>query len=105
MKMRLKNLGDKIPPSGSVKEVPSKAVVRYPEVTISSDQFEALKDLKLNQTVTLIATAKVTELRGPEEYEIRDGEGDKTKVIARLSLLKGNIQKVASPKSFKIKIP
>jgi len=55
--------------------------------------------------VTLIATAKVTQLRGPEEYEIRDGEYDKTKVIARLSLLKGNIQKVASPKSFKIKIP
>lgn len=104
-KVKLKSLAETVPPTSSVKEAPQKAVVRYPELTISSDQFEGVKDLQLNQTVTLTATAKVIQLRGPEEYEVRNGQKDKTDVIARLSLLKGAISKSALPKSFKMKTP
>lgn len=94
MKVKMKNLGVPVKsPSPMVVEKTSgsntKKVIRYPEVTITSQQMSGLKDVEAGAKCTLTFEAEVKGFRTPEEWDLREGLKP-TDMIVTFNLLKGS---------------
>lgn len=90
MKVKLKNLGVKAISTGPlVAKERSKQVIRYPEVTLNSQQIAGLKDVEAGQKCMLTFEAEVKGFRTPEEWDTRDGLKP-TDMVVTFKLVKGS---------------